>query len=34
MLRFGLFSVCVGQFAYEMGYVKPLLPRFRQVGTY
>ena len=28
MLRFGLFSVCVGQLANEMGYVAPLLPSF------
>jgi len=32
MLRFGLFSVCVRQFAYEMGYIAPLLPSFGKVG--
>src|SRR6266849_8461009 len=34
MLRFGLFSICICQFAKEMSYVESLLPGFRQVGAY
>jgi hypothetical protein len=32
MLRFSLLSVCICQFAREMGYITAFLPGFSEVG--